>query len=240
MSPSISSHRHPLLPKARQASLCTPVLPVAVLLLLTSLAACGVGSYDDTVTDAYPTGQQQSSRGDVGRDTDTARQQSTRSPRDAADRDIATSRQSSVQSQGDAAERDTDTARQQSTQSSENDADVSAFRTILMETGNDNEAPSDGSLTFETVSAGWGHTCGVKSDGSLACWGGDGSGKATLPGGDFKTVSSGKLHTCRVRSDGSVVCWGSNQDDIGLVVRQVKPPEGDFKTVSAGENHTCG
>ena len=93
--------------------------------------------------------------------------------------------------------------------------------------------------SFVSVSAGFNgghisHTCGVKSDGSVACWGRDEYGQATPPEGSFVSVSAGEDHTCVVRSDGSVACWGD--DKCG----QATPPEGSFVSVSAGEDHTCG
>ena len=36
---------------------------------------------------------------------------------------------------------------------------------------------------FASVSAGGAHTCGVRLDGSVACWGDDGFGKSTPPEG---------------------------------------------------------
>ncbi len=64
--------------------------------------------------------------------------------------------------------------------------------------------------TFENVSAGWGHTCGVTSTGSVECWGMDGRGQSTPPAGTFETVSAGSYHTCGVTTSGSVECWGRN------------------------------
>jgi Regulator of chromosome condensation (RCC1) repeat len=60
----------------------------------------------------------------------------------------------------------------------------------------------------------WSHdTCGVRTDGTLACWGDDSAGQSTPPGGTFTTVSAGGNHACAVRTDGGVVCWG--QDTSG-------------------------
>ncbi len=87
---------------------------------------------------------------------------------------------------------------------------------------------------FSSVSAGWYHSCGVTSDGSVACWGYAAFGRATPPPGTFTSVSAGSLHTCGVRTDGSVECWGYNADG-----RSARPP-GTFSSVSAGGTHSCG
>ena len=87
---------------------------------------------------------------------------------------------------------------------------------------------------FSSVSAGKEHTCGVGTDGSVACWGEDWSGETQPPEGEFSSVSVGQDHTCGVRIDGSVACWGDNEEG------QATPPEGEFSSVSAGEYHTCG
>ena len=63
---------------------------------------------------------------------------------------------------------------------------------------------------FTSVSAGRDHICGVRTDGSVACWGDDSFGKATPPQGGFVSVGAGWHHTCGVRTDRSVACWGSN------------------------------
>ena len=96
----------------------------------------------------------------------------------------------------------------------------------------------DGTASFVSVSAGLAaglaHTCGVKKDGSVACWGNDEYGRATPPAGEFASVSAGWYHTCGVRRDGSVACWGNDE------YSQATPPAGEFASVSAGVFHTCG
>jgi len=84
------------------------------------------------------------------------------------------------------------------------------------------------------VSAGGGHTCAVKLDQTLVCWGLNNDGQATPPAGTFSAVSAGSLHTCAIRTDATVACWG--HDDEGSTV----PPTGGFTAVSAGGAHTCG
>ena len=48
---------------------------------------------------------------------------------------------------------------------------------------------------FVTVSGGETHTCGVRTDGSLACWGRNNEGQASPPRGKFASVGAGKWHT---------------------------------------------
>ena len=62
---------------------------------------------------------------------------------------------------------------------------------------------------FASVSAGESHTCGVRMDGSVACWGSNEDSQATPPEGEFASVSAGSIHTCGVRVDSSVACSGS-------------------------------
>ena len=99
--------------------------------------------------------------------------------------------------------------------------------------------PAPTASPFVSVSAGDLHTCGVRSDGSVACWGanywfGDYYGQATPPTGSFVSVSAGTAHTCGVRNNGSVACWG--RDFRGAAT----PPAGSFDSVRAGWGHTCG
>jgi len=76
--------------------------------------------------------------------------------------------------------------------------------------------------TFTQVSAGNAHTCGVRTTGSVRCWGYNYYGQATPPLGSFTSVSAGRYHTCGVKTDGTVACWGD--DTSG----QATPPSGSF------------
>ena len=66
---------------------------------------------------------------------------------------------------------------------------------------------------FEAVSAGGGgeyggHSCGLRSDGSVVCWGNNGDGQVDVPGGVFEAVSAGYWYSCGVETDGGIICWG--------------------------------
>ena len=101
------------------------------------------------------------------------------------------------------------------------------------------DLPASNEPRFQQVSAGENHTCGVKADGTVACWGENSYGAATPPAGTFHQVTAGWDHTCGVKTDGTVACWGDN--DYG----KATPPTGAFQQVTAGGNkfgmrYTCG
>ena len=92
---------------------------------------------------------------------------------------------------------------------------------------------------LQRISAGVDHTCGIRTNGTVACWGDNSYGQATQPGDSFKQVSFKQVsanfyHTCGVRTVGTVACWGVNPWG------QASPPGGSFKQVSAWVAHTCG
>jgi hypothetical protein len=91
------------------------------------------------------------------------------------------------------------------------------------------------------LSAGFFHTCWLKSDGTLACWGAGTTntgvpheyGQSIPPVGRYTQVSAGSQHTCGLKSDGTLTCWGG-------ITYENTPPAGTFTQVSAGRQHTCG
>ena len=87
---------------------------------------------------------------------------------------------------------------------------------------------------FTSVSAGYEHSCGLKTDGTINCWGDGVSVDYAPPGGSFTSVSAGQIHTCGVRTDGRLLCWGPGR------VGGDAPHAGQFTAVSAGEGYGCG
>jgi hypothetical protein len=76
------------------------------------------------------------------------------------------------------------------------------------------------------MAAGWGHTCALRADGVVRCWGDNQVGELAIDGittGSLlpvtasglssprpRTIAGSYLHTCAVLADGTVRCWGRN------------------------------
>jgi hypothetical protein len=80
-------------------------------------------------------------------------------------------------------------------------------------------------------------TCGVRTDGSVGCWGDPTWGATAAPSGTFSRVSAGVGFACGVGNDQSVACWGGvSFNQYG----QSTPPNDPFSIVSTGSRHACG
>ena len=88
--------------------------------------------------------------------------------------------------------------------------------------------------TFQTISAGGAHSCGLRADDTVTCWGSNFFGQADAPSGALQTVSAGWWHSCGLRADDTLTCWGWNSDG------EADAPAGAFESVSAGWFHSCG
>ena len=66
----------------------------------------------------------------------------------------------------------------------------------------------DSEASFTAVAAGYRHSCGLRTDGSITCWGDDEFGQASPPSGSFTAVTAGGHHSCGLRTDGTITCWG--------------------------------
>jgi hypothetical protein len=95
---------------------------------------------------------------------------------------------------------------------------------------------SGGSAEVFEVSSGNEHSCLLRTDGSVACWGGNTFGQSSSPAKDFLAVSAGRRHSCGIRdSDDRAECWGN---DVAGQVSSTPTDELGF-LISAGGFHTC-
>lgn len=123
--------------------------------------------------------------------------------------------------------------------------------------------PHDPAAGFVDVSLGIGHTCALRGDGVLFCWGDNTFGQLGVEGAAgaepvrvgeaddrFLQVDAGHFHTCALRwtdRGGEPWCWGLNAhgqlgDDSQLDrATPVRVRTGElFAEVRAGGAHTCG
>jgi alpha-tubulin suppressor-like RCC1 family protein len=116
---------------------------------------------------------------------------------------------------------------------------------------------------WATVFADFEHTCAIRTDTTLWCWGDNGSGvlgtgnstsqdrpaQVTTPArGGWASVTTSGDHTCATRTDATLWCWGDNGDgELGLgnhtfpdrPAQVTTPAAGGWASVTAGTNHTC-
>lgn len=117
-------------------------------------------------------------------------------------------------------------------------------------------------LTWGSVSAGPSHTCALRTDASLWCWGYNDHGQLGLgsltprvrvnpirvgTGNDWRGVSVGESHTCATKVDGALWCWGRGTAGVlgnGTTTDSSSPlrvgTATDWQSVSAGEFYSCG
>ena len=123
--------------------------------------------------------------------------------------------------------------------------------------------PVEGLRDVVTIGAGGtfgrGHTCAIKGNGEIMCWGWDGFGQLglgeigyrhrprTVVGlDDAVQISAGANHTCAVRAEGELRCWGEGEigqigTTSGVDSSLALLPEGvgAVTVVEAGELGTC-
>jgi alpha-tubulin suppressor-like RCC1 family protein len=125
----------------------------------------------------------------------------------------------------------------------------------------------DSAATYIGIDAGAAHSCGVRDDGSLLCWGLGDRGQVGTAASDmcllnnlpapcslqprtvpatalFARVSAGGEHSCAVTRDDELYCFGANDfGQLGTDRRQnASSPQavvGGYVRVSAGGTHTC-
>lgn len=89
-------------------------------------------------------------------------------------------------------------------------------------------------VPFTQITIGKHHTCGLQTDGTALCGGGDANGSTNAPDEmTFRHIAAGMDFTCGLRHDRTIACWGENN------AGQSSPPEGRFDEIAVGYSHAC-
>lgn len=78
------------------------------------------------------------------------------------------------------------------------------------------------------------HTCAIKSDRTVSCWGSDGYDQSSPPTDTFTQVSSGIDLSCGLKTNGGIACWGQN-----AATSAAPPATGEYVQVVNGGAHGC-
>ncbi len=94
-------------------------------------------------------------------------------------------------------------------------------------------AHADGPFPGGIISAGVNHTCALRPDNSVDCWGENLYGEAEDQVGPYIQVSAGGFYTCALTPSGAMDCWG--YDLFGNIQDQPGP----YTRLSANLEHIC-
>jgi alpha-tubulin suppressor-like RCC1 family protein len=134
---------------------------------------------------------------------------------------------------------------------------------------------ADRAVTVPTSAQGWkavtvggSHSCGLRLDGALYCWGGNSSAQLGIPSARgscgsfhspceagpraaqtaerFSSVRAGQRHSCAISTARTLYCWGENytfETGVQALVLVTVPtpvlPDMQFIDVGPGMSHTC-
>ncbi len=94
-------------------------------------------------------------------------------------------------------------------------------------------------LTATAVTTGTAHSCAIRADQTIACWGrnddwqGNPIGRIDAPAGQFTAIAANRFHSCAIKTDQTITCWGDNR------YGRLGAPAGQFTAIATGYYHSC-
>jgi hypothetical protein len=94
---------------------------------------------------------------------------------------------------------------------------------------------------YVEIGVGANHSCAIRNEGSVGCWGDNSLGQLNAPLFRFSAITVGRNHACGLLVNWSlasesnkVLCWGDNS------AGQLNAPGGQFQRLKADGDVTCG
>ena len=102
---------------------------------------------------------------------------------------------------------------------------------------------------YTSIAAGSRHTCGLRADGRVRCWGEESSlypytgAASNLKSSNFVAIDANGSNTCGLRMDGSIYCWHEERDFPQLSPVEWRPQRpfehGTYRAVTVGGSQVC-
>ena len=86
-------------------------------------------------------------------------------------------------------------------------------------------------LRATAISAGYDHSCGIRTNKTAICWGRNFYGQPDAPSGQFTAVSAGTYRSCGIRTNKTAICWGNQEHGLA------DAPPGEFTAISRADPH---
>ena len=84
-----------------------------------------------------------------------------------------------------------------------------------------------------SIAVGRSHSCAIRADQTIACWGDNRYGQIDAPVGQYSAIAAADTHSCAIRADQTIACWGDNR------YGQIDAPAGQFTAIATARFHSC-
>ena len=112
------------------------------------------------------------------------------------------------------------------------------WRSRLKNGANSHRQEAPAADRFTAIGCGENVACGIKTDGTVSCWGSPNNPAVvnSVPTGAFVELAVSSESACARRSNSTVACWGWDPNNYGFL----RPPtDFNFSRLVPGENTNC-
>ena len=80
------------------------------------------------------------------------------------------------------------------------------------------------------------HSCGLRTDGSVICWGRGWEGHSTEPNGEFTAIGAFRNYSCGAPAKGGIKCWGASSFPTP---ERLSESTQIYVSLAVGDRHLC-